>query len=143
MNLGLRISEFVLGAVAWFKVGRKPEMPDKMHLEGGPKISPPLAESEEESFSPSEHVSGFPEPQLVPVTQGPAALIRKPAGSCCGIGGGSCYSTVPDNRFLLLPILHRMKPYIWWGVGSGFGLSGVFVGCSGWVCLGAKVLRNK
>ena len=67
-------------------------MPDKMHIEGGPKIGPHLAESEEESFSLSEHMSGFSEPRLVPVTQGPAALLQKPAGFGYGIGAGSCYT---------------------------------------------------
>ena len=47
------------GFSPWLKVGIEPEMPDKMHLEGGPKLGPPLAESEEESFSHSQHMSGF------------------------------------------------------------------------------------
>ena len=35
---------------------------------------------------------GFPKPRLVPFTKGPAALLRKPAGSGYGIGAGSCYT---------------------------------------------------
>ena len=55
-------------------------MPDK---KGGPKIGPPLAESEEESFSPSEHMSGFAE---------------APAGSrYAGLGG----PVTETGRFLL------------------------------------------
>ena len=66
--------------MALFKVGKKPEMPHKMNLEEDRKIGPPLAESEEETFSTSEHMSGFSE-----------ALA------------GSRYAG--PNRFLLLPIL--------------------------------------
>ena len=72
-------------------------MPDKMHLEGVLKIGPALAESEERSFNQSQHVLGFPKPRLVPVTQGPVALFRKPRFLL--------RSTVTDNRLLLLPIL--------------------------------------
>ena len=67
-------------------------MPDKMHLEGGPNIGPPLAESGEERYTPSEHMSGFSEAPANSITQGQAALLRKPAGSCYGIGASSCYA---------------------------------------------------
>ena len=69
-------------------------MPEKIGSRRGSKIGPPLAESGEESFSPSEHMSGFP------VTQGPAArfLLRN-------WGRSLLRFTVTDNQFLLLPIL--------------------------------------
>ena len=67
-------------------------MLDKIHLEGGPEISPPLAESEEKILAILNTCLGFPKPRLVPATQGSAALLRKPAGSCYGIGAGSCSS---------------------------------------------------
>ena len=77
-------------------------MPDKMHLEGGPKIGPLLAGSEEESFGQSQLTClGFPKLRLVPV--GPLRetgrfLLRN-------WGQFLLHSTVTDNRFLLLPIL--------------------------------------
>ena len=76
-----------------------------MHLEGGPKIGPPLAKSEEESCSPSEHTSGFSEAPAVPGPRNPVTetgrfLLRNR-------GRFLLHSTVADNRFLLLPILTK------------------------------------
>ena len=49
-------------------------MPDKMHLEAGPKIGPSLAESEE-IFSQSQHVSGFSEAAAGSCYAGPSGPV--------------------------------------------------------------------
>ena len=81
-------------------------MPDKMHLEGGPKIGPLLAKSAEESFSQSQHMSRSSQAPAGsryagpsgPVTENGRFLLRN-------WGRFLLHSTVTDNRFLLLPIL--------------------------------------
>ena len=64
-------------------------MVDKMDLEGE-RNSVPFWQSPEKKVSARLNTClVFPKPRLVPVMQGPAALLRKPAGSCYGIGAGS------------------------------------------------------
>ena len=79
-------------AVAWFKGCRKPEMPDKMHHNAsrrGTENRSPFGRVRRRKLSPfSTHVWVW----LVPVTPGPAALLRKPAGFCYGIGAGCRYT---------------------------------------------------
>ena len=81
-------------------------MPDKMHLEGGPKIGPPLAESEEESFSHSQHMSGFSEAPAGSRDAGPSGPVAETGRFLLRNWGRFLpHSTVTDTRFLLLSIL--------------------------------------
>ena len=61
-----------------------------MHLEAGPKIGPLWHSSKKKLLAHLNTCMGFPKPRLVP--RGTAALLRKAAGSCYGIGAGSCYT---------------------------------------------------
>ena len=81
-------------------------MPDKMHLEGGPKIGPLLAESEEESFSQTQHMSGFAEAPAGSRYAGPSGPVTETGRfRLRNWGRFLLHSTVTDNRFLLLPML--------------------------------------
>ena len=96
-------------------------MPDKMHLEGGPKIGPPLAKSEEESFSQSQHMSRSSEAPAGSRYAGPSGPVTE-TGRFLLRGRFLLHSTVTDNRFLLLPIL-RFKLVTDWGSDfKSFGL---------------------
>ena len=64
-------------------------MPEKIGSRRGSKIGPLLAESGEESFSPSEHMSGFSEASAGSRYAGPSGPV-----SCYGIGAGSCYASL-------------------------------------------------
>ena len=77
--------------ICTLKVGRKREIPEKMHLQGEPKIGSPLAKAEKECFSPSEHMCGLPAAPVGsrytgaggPVTEtGRRFLLRNAASSC-------------------------------------------------------------
>ena len=81
-------------------------MPDKMHLEGGPKIGPLLAESEEESSGQSQHMSGFSEAPAGSRYAGPSGRVTETGRFLLRSWGQFLlHSTVTDNLFLLLPIL--------------------------------------
>ena len=84
--------------LAWFTVGRKQEMPDKMNREGGPKIGPPLAESEKQNFSSSEHTSGLSEASAGSRYTGPSGPVAETGRFLLWNWG----------RFLLFPILLRV-----------------------------------
>ena len=81
-------------------------MRDKMHLEGEAKIGIPLAESEEERFSPSEHMPRFSEPNAGSRYAGPSGPVTETGQFLLrNWGQFLLHPTVTDNRFLLLPIL--------------------------------------
>ena len=80
-------------------------MPDKMHLKGGPKIGPPLAESEEEYFSHSQHMPGFSEAPAGSRYTGPSGPVTETGWLLLRNRDRFLLrSTVTDNWFLLLPI---------------------------------------
>ena len=80
-------------------------MPDKMHLEGELKIGLPSAESGEESFSPSEQMSRFAEAPAGLHCAGSSRAVTETGWFLLrNQGRFLLHSTVPDNRFLLLPM---------------------------------------